>query len=360
MICVPTLFLDVKRCKKNIGKMASKAKRHGLEFRPHAKTHQSLEVSRWFKEFGVTKLTVSSLKMATYFAEEWDDITVAFPTNILEIKTINQLSKKIKLNLCIENIEVLEFLSEQLEHPIGIFLKIDIGYHRTGIDVDDIELIHSLLLKMNKQKFLEFKGFLGHAGHSYKCRSREAVESVHQKSKEQILLLKERYKKQYPNLIISLGDTPGCSVSEDFYGVDEIRPGNFVFYDLTQNIIGSNSLDEIAVAMACPIVAKHKTRNEIIIYGGGIHFSKDRIEDPEDGIIFGRVVEKKNKTWGPYIPKMFVKSLSQEHGIVSVPEAIFDGYKIGDLLWVLPIHSCMAADLMKKFHTADEEVISMM
>ncbi len=108
MILVPTLFLDVKRCKKNIEKMASKAKRHGLEFRPHAKTHQSLEVSKWFKEVGVTKLTVSSLKMAEYFAEEWGDITVAFPTNILEIKTINRLAKKFNSTFVLR---ILKFLS---------------------------------------------------------------------------------------------------------------------------------------------------------------------------------------------------------------------------------------------------------
>ena len=360
MIRVPTLFLDVKRCKKNIEKMAAKAKRHGIEFRPHAKTHQSLEISKWFKEVGVTKLTVSSLKMAEYFSEEWIDITVAFPTNILEIQTINKLAKKIQLNLCVENIEVLEFLNDHLEHPLGIFLKIDTGYNRTGIAVDNYKLINTLLLKMSEQKFLTFKGFLAHAGHSYKCRSKEAIEAVHQKSKQQLLLLKNQFKDQYPNLIISLGDTPGCSVSENFSGIDEIRPGNFVFYDLTQNIIGSNDLNEIAVAMACPIVAKHLNRNEIVIYGGGIHFSKDRIEDPENGVVFGRIVEKKGESWGRCVPKMFLKSLSQEHGIVSVPKAIIDDYKIGDLLWILPVHSCMAADLMKELHTADGEVFSMM
>jgi D-serine deaminase-like pyridoxal phosphate-dependent protein len=243
---------------------------------------------------------------------------------------------------------------------LGIFLKIDTGYNRTGIAVDNYKLINTLLLKMSEQKFLTFKGFLAHAGHSYKCRSKEAIEAVHQKSKEQLLLLKNQFKDQYPNLIISLGDTPGCSVSENFSGIDEIRPGNFVFYDLTQNIIGSNDLNEIAVAMACPIVAKHLNRNEIVIYGGGIHFSKDRIEDPENGVVFGRIVEKKGESWGRCVPKMFLKSLSQEHGIVSVPKAIIDDYKIGDLLWILPVHSCMAADLMKELHTADGEVFSMM
>lgn len=360
MIRVPTLFLDPVRCKKNIAKMAAKAQRNNVAFRPHVKTHQSLSVARWLKEEGVAKITVSSLKMAAYFAQEWDDITVAFPTNILEIETINSLASKIQLNLCVENIEVLEFLKNHLKAPVGIFLKMDIGYNRTGIAVDRFSLIDQLLSQMDQAPMLQFKGFLGHAGHSYQCRSKEAIETVHQTSKEKFLILKSHYREQYPELTLSYGDTPSCSVTEDFTGIDEIRPGNFIFYDLTQNIIGSNELDEIAVAMACPVVAKHTDRNEIVIYGGGVHLSKDRVEDPETGVIFGRIAEKKGSGWGACIPNMHLKSLSQEHGIVSVPKETIRDYAIGDLLWVLPVHSCMAADLMKEFHTPDGAILSAM
>ena len=360
MIRVPTLFLDPVRCKKNIAKMAAKARKNNVAFRPHVKTHQSLSVARWLKEEGVAKITVSSLKMAAYFAQEWDDITVAFPTNILEIETINTLAPKIQLNLCVENIEVLEFLKNHLKAPVGIFLKMDIGYNRTGIAVDHFSLIDQLLSQMNQTPMLQFKGFLGHAGHSYQCRSKEAIEAVHQTCKEKFLILKSHYQEQYPMLTLSYGDTPSCSVTEDFTGIDEIRPGNFIFYDLTQNIIGSNELDEIAVAMACPVVAKHPDRNEIVIYGGGVHLSKDRVEDPETGVIFGRIAEKKGSGWGACIPNMHLKSLSQEHGIVSVPKETMRDYAIGDLLWVLPVHSCMAADLMKEFHTPDGAILSAM
>jgi D-serine deaminase-like pyridoxal phosphate-dependent protein len=360
MISVPTLFLDPVRCKKNIAKMAAKARRNNVAFRPHVKTHQSLAVARWLKEEGVAKITVSSLKMAAYFAQEWYDITVAFPTNILEIETINTLASKIQLNLCVENVEVLEFLKNHLKAPVGIFLKMDIGYNRTGIAVDRFSLIDQLLSQMDQTPMLQFKGFLGHAGHSYQCRSKEAIETVHQTSKEKFLILKSHYQEQYPELTLSYGDTPSCSVTEDFTGIDEIRPGNFIFYDLTQNIIGSNELDEIAVAMACPVVAKHPDRNEIVIYGGGVHLSKDRVEDPETGVIFGRIAEKKGSGWGACIPNMHLKSLSQEHGIVSVPKETMRDYAIGDLLWVLPVHSCMAADLMKEFHTPEGAILSAM
>ena len=357
MITKPTLILDKKKCKENISNMFSKSKRHNLEFRPHFKTHQSLEVGSWFKEVGINKITVSSVSMAEYFCTQWNDITIAFPTNILEIEPINTLAKSITLNLCIENEESISFLSEHLKFKTNIFLKIDVGYHRTGINPTNCDLINSILDKIDANPLLNFIGFLGHAGHTYKCRSQEAIKEKHSKSLNIMAKLKESYVSRYPNLIISLGDTPSCSVADDFSGVDEMRPGNFVFYDLTQNLIGSNSIAQIAVALACPIVAIHKERSEIVVYGGGVHFSKDRLEDKES-LVFGRVVEKEKNGWGDLIPNTYVKSLSQEHGIISVPKNNMDNYRIGDFLMILPVHSCMTGNLMKSYTTFDGKIIS--
>ena len=357
MITNPTLLLDKKKCRANINTMLSKSKRHNLEFRPHFKTHQSLEIGSWFKDVGVKKITVSSVSMAKYFSTQWNDITIAFPTNILEIEPINALAKNITLNLCIENEESISFLSKHLIYKANILLKMDVGYHRTGINPDNSSLMNTILEIIDVNPLLTFIGFLGHSGHTYKCRTREAIKDEHSKSLGVMAKLKKEYIPQYPNLIVSLGDTPSCSVADDFSGVDEIRPGNFVFYDLTQNLIGSSSIVQIAVALACPIIAIHKERSEIVIYGGGVHFSKDRLEDKE-GVIFGRVVRKTENAWGDIIPDMYVKSLSQEHGIISVPNNEIDNYKIGGYLMILPIHSCMTSNLMKGYTTLDGQKIS--
>src|SRR5664279_4243936 len=85
-ITVPTLLVDKQKCLANIKFMSDKAKKNNSTFRPHFKTHQSIEIGNWYKEFGVEKITVSSLRMAEYFTNTgWSDITVAFPVNILEI-----------------------------------------------------------------------------------------------------------------------------------------------------------------------------------------------------------------------------------------------------------------------------------
>ena len=90
-----------------------------------------------------------------------------------------------------------------------------------------------------------------------------------------------------------------------------------------------------------------------------MHFSKDRLFDvQEQTTIYGRVVESSQKDtleWGRVIPGMYVRSLSQEHGIVVVPESEdFDSYQIGQLLLVLPVHSCMTADVHKKGYWTTE------
>jgi len=354
MITKPTLLLDKQKCKRNIEMMFSKAKTNHVSFRPHFKTHQSLEIGRWFKELGVDKITVSSLEMAQYFSSEWDDITVAFPVNILEIETINQLSAKIMLNLLVESAEALRYLAQNTKNNIGIFIKIDVGYHRTGLPPTSTQQIDEILSAISTSKKLSFKGFLTHAGHTYSCRTKEEILAIHHTSTEILTGLKAKYKDRFPGLIISIGDTPSCSVVDDFSGIDEIRPGNFVFYDLTQQQIGACSFDQIAVAMACPIVAVHPDRNEIVIYGGGVHFAKDRLEVENVGTIYGIVVVKHEKHWGNPIPGMYLKSLSQEHGIVSVPQPFITKYKIGDLLYILPVHSCMTANEIKSYKNQDE------
>lgn len=359
MITKPTLILDTKKCRQNIKMMADKAKHYHIEFRPHFKTHQSLGIGHWFLEEDVSKITVSSLDMANYFAKEWNDITVAFPINILEIKTINSLAKRITLNILIESEITIVALADQLLHPVNFYIKINVGNNRAGLDPSDFESIQAILDKTKHSEKLNFIGFLGHAGQTYKLRSRDAILVEHEKSKALLLNLKSHFYSQYPNLKLSLGDTPSCSIANDFNGIDEIRPGNFVFYDITQSYIGSCNTQQIAVAMACPIVATHAKKNEVVIYGGGIHLSKDRIID-ENGIsIYGKICLKSQNGWGDPLPGVYLKSLSQEHGVIYVPDEYLSNFNIGDYVFVLPIHSCMSANLMKRYLSTSNKVIPM-
>jgi len=360
IITKPTLLLDEYKCKRNIHAMVEKANNNSVMFRPHFKTHQSLEIGSWFKECGVKMITVSSFTMAEYFSQQFNDITVAFPVNIREIETINSLAKRISLNLLVEAPEVVQFLVQHLKHSVEFYIKIDVGYHRAGIAPNDHASVTSILEAAKESTLLTFKGFLTHAGHTYQCRSKECVQKIFRESISHLIELKNYYLKGYPELILSIGDTPTCSIVEEFSAIDEFRPGNFVFYDLMQFYIGACEISQIAVAMACPIVAIHKKRNELIIYGGGVHFSKERLEHDEYGTIYGLIVENRGTTWGDIISGMYVKNISQEHGIVFVPESLIDTYHVGDFLYVLPVHSCLTANLMGEYVTSTGRLVRRM
>ncbi len=358
----PTLLLDKQKCLSNISIMAEKARKNKVIFRPHFKTHQSHEVGRWFRKFGVEKITVSSMKMAEYFASDgWKDITVAFPVNIHEKNRINRLAEKITLNLLVVSPETVDLLGKEIHHPVNLFIEMDTGYHRTGIAPEDFTLLDAILNRINAYPHLSFKGFLTHDGHSYKIRNdKNAIRNICQHTLTIAKTLKQKYSTQYTGLIFSLGDTPTCSVAESFAGVDEIRPGNFVFYDFVQVAIGSCSLEQIAVAMACPVVAAYPERNEVVVHGGAVHFSKDNLVLPDGATSFGKVVRLTNSGWSTEDTGMYIKSLSQEHGIIHAYKNQAENIKVGDWLGVLPIHSCLTADVMKALRPLEEEAISMM
>jgi len=50
--------------------------------------------------------------------------------------------------------------------------------------------------------------------------------------------------------------------------------------------------------------------------------------------------------------------LSQEHGVIRIPGSEFDRVKIGDLLFILPAHSCLTVQVMRKYYTLTGKVIS--
>lgn len=97
---------------------------------------------------------------------------------------------------------------------------------------------------------------------------------------------------------ISVGDTPGCSLVDDLSGVDEIRPGNFVFYDAMQWRLGSCAEEDIAVAVACPVVSRHPDRNELVVYGGAVHLSLSHLQDGHGAPVYGFLVSVRRMTAG--------------------------------------------------------------
>lgn len=360
MISEPTLLLDEEICKENIYRMASKAKEHNLVFKPHMKTHQSRHIGAWLKDAGAEAITVSSIKMARYFANAgWKNITIAFPVNINRVKTLDELASETELTLLVNNSRAVQALEYSLDNSVKAYIEIDTGSNRTGLDSTPTDDIEALIKEMKGTNRIEWCGFYSHPGHSYDARSPSEIRHIHNSVIEQFQKLRDALAGTYGEFEICIGDTPCCSAGDNFDGIDAISPGNFVFYDLMQERIGSCEISDIAVALACPVVDKYPSRNQLVIHGGAVHFSKEKIESEEQSF-FGKAVEHDGTQWNRINPELYLTALSQEHGTVTAETGTIEAYEIGDILTFIPVHSCLTANLIRRYTLTSGRTVEQM
>ena len=345
----PVLVLDKAKILRNISRIKSKADRSGTILRPHFKTHQSKKIAGLFRNQGIKNITVSSVAMAEYFMGSWEDISIAVPFNIHQIDLANKIAQQQKLILMVDSLSTAEFLAEKISQKTGVWIEIDTGDHRTGIGPENTPLISRIISVIDQSDNLYFHGFYSHAGHSYAMNDKNEIQVLYESATGILKSLKNQFGKGR-SIQINFGDTPTASLAENFDGLDSVSAGNYVFYDYSQSQIGSCSTDDIAVTLACPVISVNKERNEWVVYGGGIHLSKDKKEH------FGLIVCLNEMGWTKPVNGAFLKSISQEHGVISVPEEQWGKVKIGDIVGILPVHSCMTADCMGSYSSFDNQL----
>ncbi len=357
----PTLLLDEAAARANIARMAAKARKAGVPLRPHFKTHQSAVVGRWFRDEGVGAITVSSLDMAAYFADAgWDDITVALPLDPLSAPRAAELSQRLRLGLLAESATAVEALAAAAPAPgTRIWIKLDTGYGRTGVPWTDVERLVGLARCAHVGNNLEFAGLLTHAGHSYHQDDPAGVRRVWEESIARLRVAGAAVEAAgFGPCLLSAGDTPGCSVVEDLSGPDELRPGNFVFYDLMQAALGACRDRDIAVALACPVLSVHPERGEAVLHGGAVHLGKEFLTGADGRPYFGVAAAWTAGGRGAPLPGSRLISLSQEHGVLKLGEdGDPGGLEPGDAVAILPVHSCLTADLHPAYMTLAGERI---
>jgi D-serine deaminase-like pyridoxal phosphate-dependent protein len=342
----PTLLINPNIVMSNLDRMYSKANRLGLKLVPHFKTPQSRDIGKWVLTKGITEVTVSSLKMAKYLSGlGFECLHIAFPFNIREIEAFNDLNETQKLSVQLINTQSTWFLAERLTKSTPFFIEIDAGYGRTGVKADESDTIDEILTIALDSRKLEFRGFYIHPGHTYYGN----VEEIYSETRTVLSHLKSKYYSAYPEMAIRIGDTPGCSIIDDFGPATEIGPGNFLFYDLMQANIGSCTKEDIAIALSVPIVNIDRNNGTILVHGGGVHLSKDFIPMANGAKCFGEVVFINESGWKIPESRSTVVSVSQEHGIIQASEELLELVEVGDLIGILPVHSCMTADCMKSY-----------
>ncbi|NJL27384.1 MAG: hypothetical protein HC897_05560 [Thermoanaerobaculia bacterium] len=130
----PCLLLDLDVLERNLERMAERARRLGVALRPHAKTHKCLEIARLQQELGAVGLTVATLEEARGFIDGgFDDLTWAFPVIVGRVDEARALAERATLRLVVDSHAAVDAL-EAAGFPFHVWLKVDAGYHRAGVD----------------------------------------------------------------------------------------------------------------------------------------------------------------------------------------------------------------------------------
>lgn len=353
----PCLLVDRKKLIQNIQIVIDKCEKSGVILRPHMKTAQSSTVAEIFKTRLIEKITVSNIAMADYFIRcGWKDVTLAIPINVRDIDHINKIAKKARFSILTDSLDSIKKLGEGLTESLWVWIEIDTGHGRTGIAYKDSARIKETLDYIEQHPMMQAQGFLGHSGNTYSASSTDEIKKIYKDSVIALQGLKKEFGTEY---LTSLGDTPGVCLSESLSGVDEIRAGNFMYFDLFQNQLGACKTDDISVVAACPVISIQKQRKEVIIHGGAVHLSKEALKVGNKSI-YGKVVRLEANGWKSPIEGAYVKGLSQEHGILVFENGVPDDIEIGGLLGILPVHSCLTANLLRNPTYLDGGSLNMM
>ncbi len=326
------------------------ARASGARLRPHFKTHDSAVVAGWYREAGVDQITVSSIDMAVRFARlGWSDITIAFPANLRAHRRLRALAERVHLGLLADSVATVQGLSDALLHATDLWIEVDVGYGRSGVRWDDEDGLIALGAEVLRSRSLRLRGVLTHAGHTYQVRTLAEVQRIHAESMARITFAHRVLTESTgSHLEISVGDTPSCSAMDRIEGASELRPGNFVFYDIQQLTLGSCAETDLALMVACPIVGVYPERGEIVVHGGAVHLSKDSARLPGGGVCHGRIAKLATSPWSLWSPDSYVSAVSQEHGLVRCEPELLDSIAVGDLLLIVPAHACLAANSVRR------------
>jgi D-serine deaminase-like pyridoxal phosphate-dependent protein len=344
-IKTPSLLLDIERVRKNAERIASMAAQNGVRLRPHIKTHKCIEVAQIQTAGHMSAITVSTFAEAKAFAKHGiSDITYAVPIERGKFEeAIGLLQGGVKLNLLTDDAETSRMLDEAAGEAgvkFDVFVKIDCGTHRVGVEPHTAEAVE-IPRQLSDAANLNFAGILTHAGHSYNAQSKEEMLAVARHERDSMVELATRLRGQGIEVpTVSIGSTPTMSCIDHLDGIDEIRPGNYIFFDAYQATLGSCGFEDTALTVLTAVIHKDISRRKLVVDAGAIALSKDR--GPvgiEPGCGYGHVLDIEGNETG-----MRVTSLSQEHGEIEAGESsLFDDLKVGDRLRILANHSCLTA-----------------
>lgn len=336
----PALIVDLDKMERNLKRVADYAHEYDLRLRPHTKTHKTPGLGRKQLDLGAAGLTVAKVSEAeVMLASGTPDLLVAYPiVGRKKLERLMQVAAKTNLTVALDSPFAARQLSDaarEAQVEIGVLAEMDAGLGRVGVAPggDLVELVRGI----TRLPWLRWEGISYYPGH-IKTIDDETPQAIQALSQLTAGAVKDLKAAGFTPNIVSGGSTPALFYSHEVAGVNEIRPGTYIFNDRNTWLMGACKLEDCAAWIMATVVSTAK-KGQMIIDGGSKTFSSDR---PVTGteVSFGHIVEAPDA--------MFTK-MNEEHGYVDI-RRVKREFTVGDRLRVIPNHICVAVNLHERIY----------
>lgn len=335
----PALLIDLDRMERNISQMADFARQQGIDLRPHTKTHKCPEIAQMQLTAGAVGITCAKISEAEIMAAGGlNDILIANEIiGAQKYKRLFELANKVRLCVAVDSefgTRNLNQALEQAEQTLEVVIEINCGQNRAGVLPGDPAL--ELAKKIADCNRLKLRGLMTHGGHSYNETSKDGIEEVGIQEGTVMVQTADLLRENGVSIeTVSTGSTPTVQYCGAVEGVTEIRPGTYVFYDLTQTELFACSPEDCALSVLATVTSTPAADRVIVDAGKKALTSDPRGRAGQNGG-FGFIPEK----------GVSINKLSEEHGVI---ETDFK-FEIGEKVRIIPNHACVVVNMFDEMH----------
>jgi D-serine deaminase-like pyridoxal phosphate-dependent protein len=336
----PALLIDLDRMERNLCRVAQYAKQHNLRLRPHTKTHKTPAIGRKQIELGAAGLTVAKVGEAeVMLGSGTPDLLIAYPViGGNKLRRLMEVARQARVAVALDSLEAAQQLSEAATAAgvtIGVLVEADVGMGRVGVapgqPLVDLARAVSRLAGLDLQGVACYPGHIRSAGEAFQPQIEKLIADVRQ-------IAADFQAAGLPLRVFSAGSTPLLFESHRFPGVNEIRPGTYVFHDVNCVRAGEATFDDCAVTIMATVVSTSRP-GYAIVDGGSKTFSSDFLAGTTEAS-FGRVTEA---------PEAVFYNLNEEHGFLDVRQC-GRSFRVGERLRIIPNHVCVAMNLHEQVY----------
>lgn len=336
----PALLVDLDVMERNLRRAAEYARAHELRLRPHTKTHKIPALGRMQLQSGAIGLTVAKVGEAEVMVgAKPPELLVAYPIiGRAKLERLVEVARRTRVTVALDSLQVARQLSDAARQgrvEFGVLAEMDVGLGRVGVTPGD-ELVQ-LIRGLQRLPHLSYEGIAFYPGH-IRSLDEEGQKQIAELDKLVRSVLERLRREGLEPTIVSGGSTPTLYHSHRIGGVNEIRPGTYIFNDRNTWLAGACKLEDCAASILVTVVSTARP-GQVIVDGGSKTFSTDRPTAATE-LSFGYVVEA---------PGAVFTRMNEEHGYIDVRKAQVE-LAVGDRLRIIPNHICTAVNLHERIY----------